>query len=69
MLHFAKDDKIICKAARNYSGLTENKVYIVLSYEEAGRDGENPFIWPAYVKVEDDNGKIISCHASRFIKE
>ena len=58
-------DTVVCVATRGYA-FTEGKKYTVLSYEEAGSDGYNPFVWPAYVTVTDDYGRPAHCHASRF---
>lgn len=59
-------DVVVCRYNNGYH-FTEGKEYTVLKYEEEGTDGVNPFVWPAYVQVNDDYGKRAFCHAHRFI--
>jgi hypothetical protein len=59
-------DIIICRRNDGYF-LTQGKEYTVIDYEEAGTDGINPFVWPAYVHVFDDLERRVMAHASRFI--
>lgn len=59
-------DTIICRGTYSYH-LTEGKEYTVIRYEPAEASSLPGFTWPAYVVVEDDIGKPVHCHASRFI--
>ena len=64
---FNEGDQAICTGSRGYD-LTTGKVYTILKYEPSYHDcnGVSGFTWPAYVKVTDDYGKIVHCHAHRF---
>lgn len=59
-------DRVKCVASRDYC-FTTNKVYEVIDYQPEQPDIS--FTWPAYVKVIDDYGKGVWCHAHRFVKE
>lgn len=60
-------DVVVCNAARGYC-FTTNKEYTVLEYQPEAPDLN--FTWPAYVRVTDDYGKEVWCHAHRFdVKE
>lgn len=59
-------DIIICRNTHNYN-FTSDKEYTVIDYEPAEVSALPGFTWPAYVLVEDDTGKKVHCHASRFI--
>ncbi len=56
-------DVVTCRASRGYC-LTTGKEYRVLEYQPEAHDIN--FTWPAYVKVQDDYGKEVWCHACRF---
>lgn len=58
--------KAECVDPRGYD-LTKNKTYNVLGYQPEYQDG--PFKGPAYVKVMDDYGREVWCHAHRFEEE
>src|SRR5690606_5409878 len=45
---------------------TTDKVYEVIDYQPEQPDGN--FTWPAYVRVEDDYGAEVWCHAHRFVQ-
>lgn len=62
---FEPGDQVVCTDPRGYA-FTTGKTYTVLKYEPRGSDGESPFTWPAYVSVEDDDGKRVHCHACRL---
>lgn len=56
-------DTVVCRRAEGYA-FTEGKEYAVSKYEPRTPDGM--FTWPAYLHVEDDNGRVVVCHANRF---
>lgn len=56
-------DQVVCLGSRGYA-FTTGKLYTVLRYEP--RVADQYYTWPAYLHVEDDNGKTAVCHASRF---
>ena len=64
---FNEGDQVICTGSRGYD-FTTGKVYTVLKYEPQYYDADTPsgFTWPAYVKVKDDSGLEVFCHAHRF---
>lgn len=62
---FKPGDQAVCTGSRGYA-FTTGRTYTILKYEPRGTDGQNPFVWPAYVLVEDDNGEHVFCHAHRF---
>lgn len=64
---FKPGDIAICRGTAGYK-FTSGKEYKILRYEPAEAE-ENGFIWPTYVQVEDDKGKIVACHADRFEKK
>lgn len=59
-------DRVVCLYNNGYL-LTVGKEYVVLRYEPTCPDLN--FTWPAYVYVEDDEGRMVVCHAQRFKKE
>ncbi len=61
---FKQGDPVICEHAANYA-FTEGKEYTVVEYQPPERS-ENGFRWPAYLKIEDDRGKLALCHDYRF---
>lgn len=63
---FKKNDIVICKGTRGYN-FTTDKEYKVLDYEaECPATSAMRFTWPPYVKLQDDTGKVVCCHARRF---
>lgn len=56
-------DVLPCIGARGYN-FTTGKLYTIVQYEPPVPDLN--YTWPAYVQVEDDTGKLVLCHASRF---
>lgn len=68
---FKEGEKVICKNTINYS-LTEGKEYTVIAYDPPTVIAYDPptgtphFTFPAYVTVEDDEGKKTTAHAHRF---
>lgn len=59
-------DIVICRGNYSYH-LTQGKEYTVLRYEASEQSDLPSFTWPANVVVEDDMGKLVHCHADRFI--
>lgn len=62
---FEPGDQVICTGSRGYA-FTTGKIYTVLKYEPRWPESASMFTWPAYVSVEDDDGKRVHCHACRF---
>lgn len=62
-----KGDVIICRDSNGYA-FTEGKEYVILEYIPKFYDNTSSsgFTWPAYVKVTDDYGRTVECHAHRF---
>ncbi len=56
-------DQVVCRRPEGYA-FTEGKTYTAAKYEPRTPDGH--FTWPAYLHVEDDNGRMAACHANRF---
>lgn len=61
---FEVGEQVRCKGNYGYA-FTIGKVYTILTYEPCVQYAHG-FIWPAYVRVLDDNGKQAACHAERF---
>lgn len=61
-------DNIKCIRSDGYN-ITIGKKYVVRKYEPGFFDTSVPagYTWPAYVTVDNDSGRQITCHASRFV--
>lgn len=68
---FKKGETVVCTASRGAEFvLTLNKTYVVVQFfPEVYEPNLGGFVWPAYVKVMDDNGKLSTFHANRFSGE
>ncbi len=60
-------DIAVCRGPRGYN-FTMGREYEILAYEEPYRDesSSSGFVWPAYVRGKDDEGRVVHCHAHRF---
>jgi hypothetical protein len=69
-IEFTPNETVVCTGPDGVGlQLTKGKTYSVIEFipkvYEANLGG---FVWPAYVKVIDDNGKPSTFHAHRFAK-
>jgi len=62
---FTPGQKVIAKYVSGYH-FTEGKEYTVIEYCPSEVSALPNFTWPAYLLIEDDNGKPSMCHAYRF---
>jgi hypothetical protein len=70
-IEFTPGEAIVC-IGQNGVGLqlTKGKTYSVVDFiPKVYEPNLGGFVWPAYVKVIDDNGKPGTFHAHRFTKE
>lgn len=65
---FKPGDIVVCYDSHGYA-FTKGKEYTVVDYipEFYDRDTPSGFTWPAYIKIIDDDGREVRCHANRFI--
>ena len=60
---FEKGDKVTPLYSTGYH-LTMGKVYVVVTCDPPF--SEEIFMWPAYVQIHDDLGRLVTAHARRF---
>ncbi|UNY50175.1 hypothetical protein [Stenotrophomonas phage vB_SmeS_BUCT700] len=56
-------DKVVYTGSNGYA-FTTGQEYVIVEYYPPVPTPH--FIWPAYVTVMDDRGKLVDCHARRF---
>lgn len=68
MSTFKPGDTVVCYDSHGYA-FTEGKEYTVVDYipEPYDRDTPSGFTWPTYLKIINDYGRQVRCHASRFL--